>query len=147
MEPSQELLDFVKKWEGLRLKAYTDQAGRVTIGYGHTGNIQVGEAWSQEQADEQLVYDLKQCLSKINELVRAPINSHQLTALGSFTYNLGWPSLAKSGLLRFINLRKYEDAADQFLLWCHIGLYKSPGLLARREAERALFLKDDNEKA
>lgn len=28
--------DFVKKWEGLRLKAYSCPGGTLTIGYGHT---------------------------------------------------------------------------------------------------------------
>jgi lysozyme len=138
------LLEFIKHWEGCRLKAYTDQGGRVTIGWGHTGGVQLGNEWSQEQADEQLSTDLGGVLEKVRSLVRVPTTDNQLAALTSFSYNLGPLNLARSGLLRYLNLRKYANAAEQFLLWNHIGMYVSPGLTARREAERALFLKEAN---
>lgn len=134
-------LPFIKQWEGCRLKAYSDQGGRITIGWGHIGGVSLGEEWGQAQADEQLEYDLSRVLEQVQALVRVPITPNQLAALLSFTYNLGAPNLAKSGLLKQLNRSNYEDAAEQFPLWCHIGLYMSQGLLNRREAEKALFLK------
>lgn len=133
-------LDTIKKWEGCKLRAYTDQGGRVTIGWGHTGGIQLGEEWGQEQADEQLQFDVKSVLEKVKSFVRVPITDNQLAALTSFAYNLGPANLARSGLLKALNLRQYDTAADQFLLWNHIGMYVSPGLTLRREAEKLLFL-------
>jgi lysozyme len=138
--PSQSCIDFIKRFEGCRLNAYIDQGGRVTIGWGHTGGVQLGMQWGASQADEMLVSDLIEVINRVKAVVKVPISDNQLTALTSFTYNLGIGNLERSGLLRFLNLSQYDKAADQFSLWCHIGLYKSPGLIARREAERALFL-------
>lgn len=135
-------LEFIKQWEGCRLKAYTDQGGRITIGWGHTGNVQLGEAWSQDQADEQLQYDVNQVAPRTSELIKVPVNDNQTAALLSFCYNLGVGNLKRSGLLKLLNQYKYAEAADQFPLWCNVGMYKSPGLLARRDAEKALFLKE-----
>jgi len=136
---------FIKQWEGLRLKAYSDQGGRVTIGYGHTGGIQIGDEISDEQALEYLEKDIQFALNAVSRLVVVPLTVNQTAALTSFVFNLGASNLQRSGLLRFLNMKQYSNAADQFLLWNHIGLYVSPGLTSRREAERALFLKDDNE--
>lgn len=134
-------IPFLKHWEGCKLKAYTDQGGRVTIGWGHTGGIQLGTEWGQDQADEHLTIDSTRTLQMVQSLVKVPVTDNQLAALLSFTFNLGPTNLKRSGLLRLLNLSQYDKAADQFPLWCHIGLYKSPGLVARREAEKALFLK------
>jgi len=137
-----QVVPFLKKWEGLSLKAYADQGGRVTIGYGHTGNVQMGTEISQEQAEKLLIEDIEITLDKIEQLIVVPLTINQTAALSSFVFNLGASNLKRSGLLRFLNLKNYKEAADQFLLWNHIGLYVSPGLTARREAEKALFLKE-----
>jgi lysozyme len=139
------IIPFLKQWEGCKLKAYTDQGGRVTIGWGHTGGVKLGDEWSQEQADEELRREVNEVISQVQGLVKVPVTDSQLAALTSFTYNLGINNLKRSGLLRFLNLRKYETASEQFPLWSYIGLYKSPGLLARREAEKALFMKGSSE--
>lgn len=132
-------LPFIKKEEGLRLKAYIDQGGRVTIGYGYARGVQLGDEWSLEQAGDMLAKVVGADMDAVMALVRVPINQHQLAALTSFVYNLGVGSLARSGLLRFLNLRQYEKASEQFLLWNHIGMYVSSALTQRREREMALF--------
>lgn len=142
MTPSKSLLDFIKHFEGCRLKAYTDQGGRVTIGWGHTGGVQLGDEWSQEEADEMLEKEVGGVIDQVKALVRVPLNDNQLAALVDFVYNLGIGNLTRSGLLKCLNLRKYEDAANQFELWCYVGMYKSQGLLTRRLAEKALFMKE-----
>lgn len=135
-------LPLIKEFEGCKLKAYADLGGRLTIGWGHTGDIQPGETWAQAQADEQLDYDVTRALKAVQGLVKVKLNDNQMAALTSFTYNLGPHNLAKSGLLKFVNYQKWGQAADQFLLWNHIGMYVSPGLTRRREAEKALFIKE-----
>jgi hypothetical protein len=37
LTPSEKGLNLTRQFEGLRLSAYTDQVGVLTIGYGHTG--------------------------------------------------------------------------------------------------------------
>ena len=132
---------FLKHWEGCVLTAYTDQGGRVTIGYGHTGNVALGTQVSQQQADELLEADIRGAVPQVEGVVKVPVNANQMAALISFTFNLGISNLTRSGLLLQLNRNNLLQAADQFLLWNHIGMYVSPGLSARRAAERALFLK------
>ena len=40
---SAEGLDVIKTAEGLRLDAYNDLAGVPTIGFGHTGDVALGD--------------------------------------------------------------------------------------------------------
>jgi len=145
MQLNDVLIPFLKQWEGCKLTAYTDQGGRVTIGYGHTGNVQLGTVWSEQQADEALDADIGRVVGQVEAVVKVPVNINQLAALCSFTYNLGISNLSKSGLLKLLNKSQFSGAANQFPLWNHIGMYVSPGLTNRRDAERSLFLKDPNE--
>lgn len=139
------VIPFLKRWEGCRLSAYADDGGRATIGWGHTGGVQMGTKWTQEQADAQLLEDLGRVMAQVRGVVQAPTTSNQLAALLSFTYNLGIANLARSGLLKALNMRKYKDAADQFMLWNHIGMYVSRGLTDRRKAEMELFMRPEDE--
>ena len=41
----------IKKFEGLRLKAYVCAAGVCTIGYGHTAGVKPGDVITEAQAD------------------------------------------------------------------------------------------------
>ena len=45
-------LDIIKKYEGLRLKAYLCPAGIPTIGYGHTKGVVLGQVCTKEEAEE-----------------------------------------------------------------------------------------------
>lgn len=145
MKTSESGIDFIKKWEGFSPIPYLCPAGKSTIGYGHV--IRANETiptLTEAQADILLRGDLLYRESAVNTCVQAPINQNQFDALVSFAYNLGGAALMESTLLRFLNSMKYQDAADQFLVWdkAHINgkLVIVDGLKARREAERVLFL-------
>ncbi len=43
-------VEFVAKWEVLRLKAYQDSAGVWTIGYGHIAGVKQGDTCTPTQA-------------------------------------------------------------------------------------------------
>jgi lysozyme len=64
----------------------------------------------------------------------------QYDALVSFTYNEGAGRLQSSTLLKVLNAGDYAGAAGQFGVWVCGGGVKLPGLVARREAEAALFV-------
>jgi lysozyme len=135
------LLDLVKQFEGCRLKAYQDIVGVWTIGYGCTGKgIGPGVIWTQDQADEALEERLEVVQSGIENLVTVRISQNQLDALTCLAYNIGLGALAGSTLLRLLNQKKFDEAADQFLRWNKAGGKPVPGLLRRRAAERSLFI-------
>lgn len=139
MKPSQACTDLVKASEGLRLTAYRDSAGILTIGYGSTGGIKSGQTITRGQAEEMLVDDLDEAADAVRKLVTVPLTQGQFDALVSFTFNLGAGRLRDSTLLRLLNQGRYGEAAAQFRFWVMAGGQQLPGLVKRRAAERALF--------
>lgn len=138
---SNNCLDLIRRFEGCRLIAYLDSAGIPTVGYGTTGpDIKLGTLWSQSQANFALVARCNAIASILDGCVVPVLNQNQFDALISLCYNIGQGAFRGSTLLRLVNTRQFEAAGDEFLKWDHVGGVVSPGLLARREAERALFL-------
>ena len=48
----------IRSREGLRLTAYTCEAGKLTIGYGHTAGVKQGQKITEGQATAFLAEDL-----------------------------------------------------------------------------------------
>lgn len=139
MQPSQNAIDLIKAAEGLRLTAYRDSVGVLTIGYGSTGGIKPGQTITPDQAEAMLVDDLDEAAEAVRQLVTVPLTQGQFDALCSFVFNLGAGRLRDSTLLRLLNQGKYGEAAAQFRFWVMAGGKPLPGLVKRRAAERALF--------
>ncbi len=144
MTPSDACVNLVKEFEGLRLEAYLDTGGVPTIGYGHTLHVQMGDLISEDQADAFLESDLKTAAFRVEAACTIAPNQNQFDALASFEYNTG--ALEHSTLLRMWNTGGLiQETANEFLLWTHGRidgkLVTLPGLVKRRTAERALFLR------
>ena len=63
MQTNAEGLSLIKLYEGLRLKAYKDPVGILTIGYGHTSaagtpEVKLGMVITREEAEAMLRRDL-----------------------------------------------------------------------------------------
>ncbi|WP_434634000.1 lysozyme [Chromobacterium sp. CV08] len=141
MQTSQNGINLIQQFEGLRLAAYQDVVGVWTIGYGHTGaDVHAGLTIDRQQADQLLRDDLARFEQGVSGLVAVAVNQNQFDALVSFSYNLGLGNLRNSTLLRLLNAGDYRGAAGQFPLWDKAGGQALPGLLKRRQAEQALFL-------
>ena len=53
------ILDLIKHFEGLHTNAYKCPAGKLTIGYGHTGkDVSEGMTISEKQAEQYLISDM-----------------------------------------------------------------------------------------
>jgi lysozyme len=140
MLPSQKCVDLVKLYEGCKLKAYKDQGGVWTVGYGATGyGINKDTVWTQEQADYQLLTRLNAFASQVSSAVGLRVNQNQFDAMVSLCYNIGPAAFRGSTLVKLVNDRDYEAAGKQFLKWDRVGGVYSAGLEARRMAEMALF--------
>ena len=130
----------VRKFEGCKLTAYLCPAGIPTIGYGHTHNVKLGDTCTQQQADEWLEDDFFYATSDVKVVVKVPLTDNQLDALASFVFNLGVRKLIQSTLLKKLNAKDYTGAANEFDKWVFAAGKKLNGLIARRAAEKALFL-------
>lgn len=137
-------VELVKKFEGCKLEAYPDPASGgepYTIGWGSTGpSIKLGVVWTQAQADARLENDLNKLAVNLQPLVRSAVNDNQFSAMVCFAYNLGLGSLKNSTLLKLVNDSKFARAADEFPKWNKAAGKVMKGLVARRAAERELFL-------
>jgi lysozyme len=134
-------LALIKRFEGLRLKAYKCPAGVWTIGYGHTGDVKPEhELKDEHQADIVLKSDLERYEECVERLAPG-LNDNQFSALVSFAFNLGETALARSTLLKHVLAQRFEQAGAQFLKWHYAAGKVLPGLVKRRAAERELFLK------
>lgn len=143
---SQKGVELLKKSEGLRLNAYRDAGGVLTIGYGHTsaaGGLKVysGLSITHEDAEQLLKDDLaRMTYPVIDRLVKVPLTQGQFDAMASFIFNLGEGQVSKSTLLKLLNNRDYNGAAAQFSRWVYDNGRKLNGLITRREEERQLFI-------
>lgn len=141
MQTSEKGLDLIRKYEGLRLAAYVCPGGKLTIGYGHTGDdVYEGRKIDTEEANELLEHDVERFERAVNEIVTVPMTQGMFDALISFSFNLGAGALKGSTLLKKLNAGDREAAADEFLRWNKAAGKVLAGLSARRKSERELFL-------
>lgn len=145
MNISKSGIELIKRFEGLRLKAYQDSVGVWTIGYGWTQPVdgkKVGPGMQivQATADRLLKCGVVQYEQGVNLLVKVKITQSQFDALVSFAYNLGLRSLSTSTLLKKLNAGDKQGAADEFGKWVNAGGKRLDGLVARRASEREMFL-------
>lgn len=146
---NQETLDHIKKSEGLRLKAYPDPAtgGEPwTIGYGHTSMagppaVKRGMVITNQEAEAILRADVEKFAAKVAAVITVPVTENQFGAVVSFAFNVGIGNLRASTLLKKLNAKDYAGAANEFLKWTKAAGKVLPGLVTRRQEERALFLK------
>lgn len=129
-------LDLIKRFEGLRLKAYKAVSTEkyYTIGYGHYGSdVKEGMVITQQQADEYLKKDVASAVSAVNN-TSLILNQFQFDALVSFTFNCG-----KANLTRLIKNRTLDEISNAILLYNKSGGKVLQGLVNRRKAEKELF--------
>jgi lysozyme len=146
VKTSQDGINLIKFFEGLRTKAYLDSVGIPTIGYGHTKGVKLGMMITETKAEELLKKDLEYFENKVLDLVKVNLLQNQFDALVSFTFNLGEGSLKKSTLLKklnstvFFRKEELESIANEFLKWNKAGGKVLTGLTKRRIAEKMMFL-------
>lgn len=138
-------LNLVKKYEGLKLRAYRCPAGVWTVGYGSTKGVHEGMVITQDEADRRLRDDLGEAERAVETLVTAPLHDNEFAALVSFVFNLGAGAFAKSTLRKLINEKQNLVASLEFKRWNKAGGKVLPGLVARRAEERTLFLTRDGD--
>ena len=141
-EISQEGIDLIKQFEGLRLQSYRLEGEKYwTIGYGtHNSSIYEGQVITGQEAEELLMEELNKVTKQVLEYCEyLDLTQNELSALVSFTYNTGFGNLQK---LTANRTRTKKEIAE------HITAYTNSksevnrnGLHKRREAEKEMFEK------
>lgn len=144
--------DFIKAHEGLRLVAYEDLAGVVTVGYGHVALGQkIGATITQSLADLYLKGDAdsasKSVCARLSESVLLDLTENQYAALISFVFNMG--PQPQATLWKLINARDHDHVPGELMRWVYAKdpasgkEVKVQGLVNRRAAEVALWSTDE----
>lgn len=136
-----DVYDLVKRYEGLKLKAYKCPAGIWTIGYGHTKGVKPNDEITNTAAEKLLVQDLEEAAKSVDSLVKVPLTDLQRGVLCSFVFNLGHGRLKESTLLTVLNQKEYDAVPEQLLRWTRSNGKILRGLLSRRLAEALLWIK------
>jgi GH24 family phage-related lysozyme (muramidase) len=141
----------VKEFEGFPNggRPYRDPVGIWTRGYGRIEGIGPNSPRISEPAASR---ELLQLLNSdkyagvVNRL-ELNLNQNQFDALVSFVYNCGGGAIGSNTTVgRNLRAKNWKGAADGMLAWCKATtpsgqVITLAGLLRRRKAERALFLK------
>jgi GH24 family phage-related lysozyme (muramidase) len=128
-------IKLIQDFEGCVLFEYKDAIGVPTIGWGHTGGVQPNQRITQAQADDLLRSDLKRFVDAVNN-TGLKLNQNQFDALCSFAYNCG-----QSNLKTLVKDRSVAQIANALPMYCKASGRTLDGLVKRRNAEKALFLK------
>ena len=139
--PSATCFALIRKSEGLRLKAYRDPVGVLTIGYGHTGpDVRESKKITVDEAESLLSTDATHAADSVLTLTNGIVSQGQLDALTDFVFNLGSNALKTSSLLRFHRAGNYTRASIEFGKWVYAGGRICEGLVKRRACEAHLYL-------
>jgi len=135
----------IKEFEGCKLKAYQDEGGVWTIGWGTTRisgrPVCASDACSQEEADQWMAAELTSVANVVRAHIKVPVTDNQFCALCSFAYNVGVGAFETSTMLKLLNFSApAAEVAAEFPKWDHDNGKVVEGLLRRREAEQLLFL-------
>lgn len=145
MDSTERGINLIKSFESCKLKAYVCPAGKLTIGWGHTGRVYEGMTITAEEAERLLLKDVSWSEDVVEKYVGVPLSPHQFDALTSWVFNHGEDKVKDSTLFRVLNKGNYEAVPAQLLRWTK---HKNPktgrkedsrGLKRRRVAEVALW--------
>ena len=158
MKVSDAAKAMIKHHEGVRTRPYQCPALIWSVGVGHVidpshaavkyeerRTLPIPDGWDRiltmGEVDAILAQDLGRFERGVARLCPAVVG-HQgrFDALVSFAFNVGLGNLQRSSLRMKTNRGEFEEAADEFMKWTKAGGRVLPGLVKRRQDERALYL-------
>ena len=146
MTISDQGVQLIASFEGLKLSPYLDSAKIPTIGFGSTYLLNGTRVTMETKpiTKEEALALLKKHVQQNEKVMRLYIkyncNQNQWDALSSLVYNIGSGNFQKSTLLKELNKGNVEECARHFMDWVYAGKVKLKGLVNRRTAEQKYFL-------
>ena len=140
MKTSNRGLSLIVQFEGFRGEAYRDVVGVVTIGFGFTKGVKMGDKMTLAEARDRLKHEIVEYEQGVLAACTRKPNQNQFDAFVCFAFNVGVAGFKKSSVLKAHNRGDYQAAARAFGLWVKAGGKTWPGLVRRRSAEASLYL-------
>lgn len=131
----------LKRLEGFSAVAYQPVPNdKITIGYGFTEGVRMGDTITREEADRRLLRILVPYESAVLAACTSPPNQNEFDAMVLLCFNIGIGGFKKSTVLRCHNAGDHQAAARAFGLWNKSSGKVYTGLTRRRAEEAALYL-------
>ena len=115
----QNLVEILKRNEGLRLTPYRCTAGKLTIGYGHTGpSVAEGLKWTREHAEHVLLNDARNAAADLDWHFKwwRRLSDTRQEALADMCFNLGVQRLSGfRKMLIALRAGQWQEAAKECL--------------------------------
>ena len=146
MRTSEAGIALICTFEGFSAEPYLCPAGRATIGYGSTWDVNGDPVTmdhppvSEEEARDLVARELRHVETAIDRLIKVGLEQPSFDAISSFTFNVGSGNLQRSTLRMKLNRGNYLGAANEFPKWRRAGGKILKGLVHRRAAEKQMFL-------
>lgn len=133
----------VGSFEGMRQVAYYDPVRIPTYCFGETQRpdgspVQMGDQATAEECRQMLGDRVAEFGRGVDACVKVPLPPARKAAFVSFSYNVGTGAFCGSTLVKKINAGDVAGACDELLRWTTARGVKLPGLVKRREQERAM---------
>ena len=168
MKLSHAGAELMHRYEGCRNRPYLCPAHIWTIGYGHVlyqqqirlpmvkkegESVQIrkefplaegdNRVWSKEEINALFATDVATFERGVLRLVPGVAGRQgAFDAMVSFAFNAGLGNLQRSQIRMRANRGDWQGAAEALMDWTKGGGRVLPGLVKRREAEKALLLSD-----
>lgn len=135
--------------EGCRREPYKCPSDVLTVGIGSTEysglpiepkriytDLEIAERWKND------IQVAEKCVNQYGNGRNLP--QPVFDAATSITFNVGCGAMRKSTMFKYLNAGKYVQACNELSRWTRAGGRMLPGLVNRREKEKALCLQDLN---
>lgn len=150
---SENLIKFIKQWEGVRTKPYLDAGGVPTIGVGFT-TYENGKKvtmkdppMTMEQIDRLLNKKLDEFSSQVEMIMGNTLKTilprNAIDAIVALSYNIGTSAFSKSTVLKKLKANKldFDGIEKAWMMWVKCNGKTLQGLVNRRRAEFSMYKK------
>jgi lysozyme len=143
----EEAVKIAEPMEGFSSTPYLDPVKIWTIGYGSTRDINNNPVnahtapVTRAQGEALMMRDMLWAEKELYNDVKSPLTLEEAAALEDFIYNVGAGNFRSSTLLKKLNAGDHAGAALEFQRWNQAKGVVLAGLVRRRAAEKAEFLK------
>lgn len=133
--------------EGCRREPYKCPSDVLTVGIGSTEysglpiepkriytDLEIAERWKND------IQVAEKCVNQYGNGRNLP--QSVFDSATSITFNVGCGAMRKSTMFKYLNAGKYAQACNEFSRWTRASGRVLPGLVSRREKEKALCLQD-----
>lgn len=134
-----EIANFIKRFVQAQLISVKLPDGNFMVGYGNTINVHSGTAWSQKQAEEDLLAQTERHYKLVLRTFEKKLGKNQIIALASLFMDVGLEEIRKTSLINYVNQGKHALVCNEFLKFNKVGRTVSMKKVQRRKAEIALY--------